>query len=136
MAHFPGGGPDIIRRAPLSPDTAVLQVRNGPAKGTVFRLDLPRLSLGRADPPHSSVDIDLSNCNADDGQMISRRHAEIEWSNGQLAIRDLGSHNGTFVNGTQLPPLSPNNLDAKSLAIGDIIRLGALELEVDADRTR
>jgi adenylate cyclase len=33
---------------------------------------------------------------------VSRRHAEVVLRNGTLSVRDLGSSNGTFVNGTQI----------------------------------
>lgn len=41
-----------------------------------------------------------------DHSSVSRRHAEIAYANGQYALRDLGSSNGTFVNDTRLEPKS------------------------------
>lgn len=38
-----------------------------------------------------------------DHASVSRRHAEISYSNGQYILRDAGSSNGTFVNKTRLP---------------------------------
>src|SRR5579864_823613 len=35
-------------------------------------------------------------------KQISKEHAEISWSDGQFIIRDLGSTNGTFVNGQRI----------------------------------
>lgn len=35
---------------------------------------------------------------------ISGRHGELRCVNGQWQIRDLGSHNGTFLNGVRLAP--------------------------------
>lgn len=35
---------------------------------------------------------------------ISGRHGELRCMNGQWQIRDLGSHNGTFLNGVRLAP--------------------------------
>ncbi|WP_096701296.1 FHA domain-containing protein [Magnetospirillum sp. 15-1] len=136
MAFPPLGGGDLIRRERLSPDTAILKLRNGPRAGTVFRLDLPRAVLGRSDPPHSTADLDLTGLEPAPGAMISRRHAEIDWADGTLSIRDLGSRNGTFVNRVKLEPPKPGDLGAKALAVGDVIRLGQLEMEVDADRSR
>jgi pSer/pThr/pTyr-binding forkhead associated (FHA) protein/tRNA A-37 threonylcarbamoyl transferase component Bud32 len=55
---------------------------------------------------------------------ISRRHARVSrGANGQLSIEDLGSANGTFVNGERIA--SPRNLRA-----GDVIRIGRTSLEV------
>ena len=34
--------------------------------------------------------------------MVSRKHAKISTSNGQIVIMDLGSTNGTFVNGEKI----------------------------------
>ena len=43
---------------------------------------------------------------------ISRRHAEVECGDAGVTIRDLGSSNGTFVNGTRVDasPVSATTL--------------------------
>jgi DNA-binding CsgD family transcriptional regulator len=59
---------------------------------------------------------------------VSRRHAEI-WSRAaSLGFRDLGSRSGTRINGVWLKA----NCDT-SLAVGDRIWIGGIELEVVAD---
>ena len=50
---------------------------------------------------------------------ISRRHVEITFSNGHFFVRDLGSKNGTFLNGRLLEPGRPQALKPR-----DKIRLG------------
>lgn len=45
----------------------------------------------------------------------SRFHAELLSQNGQFAIRDLGSTNGTFVNGHRIPPHTPVQLQRGTL---------------------
>ncbi len=40
----------------------------------------------------------------DPKRRVSRKHAELSLSNNQLYIRDLGSTNGTYVNGVQILP--------------------------------
>jgi transcriptional regulator with PAS, ATPase and Fis domain len=50
------------------------------------------------------------------GEQTSRRHAQIERRGALLSVRDLGSRNGVFVNGTRLPE-SP-------LCVGDLLRVG------------
>jgi transcriptional regulator with PAS, ATPase and Fis domain len=62
----------------------------------------------------------------DDSEM-SRRHAVIEGTREAPTVRDLGSRNGTFVNGFALK-------DGKPLAHGDVLRLGSTLLEVELVR--
>jgi pSer/pThr/pTyr-binding forkhead associated (FHA) protein len=56
---------------------------------------------------------------------VSRRHAEIRTSGGSLGIEDLGSTNGTFVNGSRVAADT-------ALGVGDRVAIGATELEVRA----
>jgi pSer/pThr/pTyr-binding forkhead associated (FHA) protein len=42
---------------------------------------------------------------------VSRRHAEITYANGHFLLRDLGSKNGTFLNGKRLEPHSVHILN-------------------------
>ncbi len=62
---------------------------------------------------------------------VSRRHAEIEISNATLLISDLGSTNGTFVNGERID-------QPRELRDGDEIRIGAVvwRLRAPAGATR
>ncbi len=55
---------------------------------------------------------------------ISRRHAEILTAGGGHSIRDLGSFNGTFVNGRRILDLTP-------LRMGDVIQIGPYKLVYD-----
>lgn len=57
--------------------------------------------------------------------IISRKHCELNQDQGQLTIRDLGSRNGTFVNGLQI---ENSQLDA-----GDRINIGPLTFAVQID---
>ncbi len=52
-----------------------------------------------------------------DDPEVSRAHARLEWERGALQIRDLGSHNSTFVNG--------DRCHCRVLANGDVVRVGA-----------
>ncbi|HXT18582.1 MAG TPA: adenylate/guanylate cyclase domain-containing protein [Gemmatimonadaceae bacterium] len=47
---------------------------------------------------------------------ISRRHAEVECRNGSVTVRDLGSSNGTFLNGARI--------EAATVGIGDTVTFG------------
>lgn len=56
---------------------------------------------------------------------ISGRHGELRYEKGQWQIRDLGSHNGTFVNGKKLAPNGWYDLN-----IGDILKIATTLLTV------
>lgn len=68
--------------------------------------------------------IDLTPFHARD-KGVSRRHAEFILREGQLHLRDLGSTNGTRLNGQ---PLQPNRLYC--LREGDLLQLGNIYLRV------
>lgn len=54
---------------------------------------------------------------------VSRRHAQVVSENGVLAVEDLGSTNGTLVNGEKLEPHTQ-----RTLGSGDKVSLGGVEL--------
>ena len=54
---------------------------------------------------------------------MSRRHAEVSSHNGDVVVRDLGSTNGTSVNGSMIS--APT-----TLAAGDVIAAGTTEIRV------
>ncbi|MCP3105002.1 FHA domain-containing protein [Myxococcus sp. K15C18031901] len=53
---------------------------------------------------------------------VSRKHAELEVSGGAVLARDLGSANGTLLNGD---PLGPDPID---LQPGDVLQFGVVEM--------
>lgn len=61
---------------------------------------------------------------------VSRQHAAIRLTAEGLSIQDLGSRNGTLVNGQKLR-------GARVLQAGDVVQLGAqqIEIEVGVDAT-
>jgi pSer/pThr/pTyr-binding forkhead associated (FHA) protein len=58
-----------------------------------------------------------------DDDEASRRHAAVRAVGDELEVRDLGSSNGTFVNGMPIE-------DTRKLSHGDSIRVGQTTLEV------
>lgn len=83
------------------------------------------IHLGRLDPTSNIFpEVDLT---PDDGQAlgVSRRHASIVRQGAGVVIEDLGSSNGTFVNGKRLDPYLP-----ETLADGDMVQLGKLLISV------
>ena len=72
---------------------------------------LNKISIGRE--PNNDITIDHPT--------VSRYHARIERENGSFQLKDLGSTNGTFVNGKQVK-------DKQVLKVGDKIHIGSLSL--------
>lgn len=69
-----------------------LAIVKGPQTGVIFELTDPEITLGR-DPANSVFLNDMT---------VSRHHAKMDLSNvssGQATIEDLGSLNGTWVDG-------------------------------------
>lgn len=80
------------------------------------------LRIGRRDPRRSHYpELDLAE---HDRGIASRNHAIISLAAGTYQITDLGSTNGTFLNGTALPHHEPKNLRS-----GDRIKIGEVEIE-------
>ena len=77
------------------------------------------LLLGRADPSGSKQpDIDLTKHDAHE-QGVSRLHAQLQLYDDKVCVEDLGSRNGTYVNGERLAPYVEH-----PLYDGDWLRLG------------
>ncbi len=90
----------------------------------VFDADtITELVIGRFDPDSGQApDVDLSDFGgAEKG--VSRRHATIFRREGLLNLMDIGSDNGTYLNGQRLSANQP-----RVLRDGDDIRLGHLVL--------
>jgi len=93
---------------------ALLQAESG----EVFALASNSTLIGRQDAKRGIfVEIDLKPF--DLGKSISRRHAKIECKGEKYSLVDLGSVNGTSVNGSRLPANEPY-----SLKNGDLIEFG------------
>jgi pSer/pThr/pTyr-binding forkhead associated (FHA) protein len=81
--------------------------------------------FGRRDPTSGGMpDVDLTPY-AGYRMGVSRRHAAIRLQDKRLDVSDLGSSNGTFLNGTRLSAHRPYQLRD-----GDEIRLGQMVMRV------
>lgn len=79
------------------------------------RLDRAEVAIGR-----EGCDVTLPSI------LVSRRHAVVRaLADGGHELRDAGSANGTFVNGQRV--------EAKRLAAGDVIQVGAFKLVYEGD---
>ncbi|OFZ83708.1 MAG: hypothetical protein A2W21_11915 [Betaproteobacteria bacterium RBG_16_66_20] len=98
-----------IAGLPEARDRALLLVLSGPAVGQTYTIGPNSAVLGRGSGNEAPVP----------DPEISRQHARVELTNGVFMINDLGSVNGTFVNGARLDAPVP-------LREGDRIQLGPL----------
>jgi FHA domain len=104
-----GLGPERIEET-----EALLRVEKAPGleNGSAFDL-VGGAVLGRGD----AVDIHLED------PFASTRHARISWEGSTVMIEDLGSTNGTYLNGEPLDGPAP-------LHVGDRIRIGDSEFSL------
>ncbi len=70
----------------------MIEVVQGPKKGTTYRFDHDELIVGRLS--YCDIVIDQKN--------VSRQHARFVCSGGEFFVEDLNSTNGTFLNGKRL----------------------------------
>jgi pSer/pThr/pTyr-binding forkhead associated (FHA) protein len=91
---------------------AVLVVKEGPLAGRRIELEA-ELVLGR----------EGAGLTIDDAE-ISRRHAAVRLVGDRVEVEDLGSLNGTFVNGRRIE-------SATALGTGDVVRLGHTLFEIE-----
>jgi hypothetical protein len=87
---------------------AFLMVSTGPAAGMVFPVTQRSLLVGRS----LEAEVQINE------QAISHEHACLEQTDGGIVLRDLGSTNGTYINGERVE-------EAVVLSGGDSIRMGS-----------
>jgi phosphoserine phosphatase RsbU/P len=95
---------------------ALVSVPGQPPRKVI--LDKPVTSIGRS----SINDLAVSD------KMLSRQHARVVRDGGSLFVEDLGSRNGTLVNGERIS--SPHTLSP-----GDEITLGTVAIRIESDAT-
>jgi len=113
-------------------DSAVLRIGD-PATGNFVTLtyrnpQAPKVQQAaavarsyRLDPTDPQITIGREGCEILlDNPQVSRNHAVIDRVNGKHVLRDVGSTNGTFVNGRRITE--------HTLVKGDIIQIGAFKL--------
>ena len=84
-------------------------------ENTEFVLDSAGISIGRGGPNEVRLDGD---------DFASAQHARVEPRRDGVWIEDVGSTNGTYVNGVRLSK-------ARKLAIGDLVRVGETDLRFE-----
>jgi DNA-binding NtrC family response regulator len=111
-------------RASPGPAQSLLRVVHSP--------DSPRIgSHFDVSPPGSTWSFGRSGPNAIADERLSREHCRVTHLDHGLVVEDLGSHNGTFVNGTRC--------EREFLFPGSVLRIGdtllVLDAKPDADRS-
>lgn len=91
-----------------------LRVESGPNAGQTFAIDGPGATVGRQE----------GNTIVLDDPRLSRRHLRLDLRDGALVATDLGSANGTLLNGVDLG-------DSRPLRPGDRLQLGDTTLSVE-----
>jgi hypothetical protein len=111
----PGSVPGLGEQPQI--ETGRLVVIKSPAleEGDEVQLDSAPLMLGRG----ARNDVDLGR-----DEFASSEHARIEPRRDGVWIEDVGSTNGTYLNGTRVT-------GPKRLSVGDIVRVGETELRYD-----
>jgi hypothetical protein len=104
------GAETDVSTSDLEPGTALLVAVRGPNRGARFLLDRDLITVGR----HPESDIFL------DDITVSRRHAEFRRNDGAFWLHDVGSLNGTYVNGERT--------DERQLETGDEVQVGKFKL--------
>ncbi|MBQ2620911.1 MAG: FHA domain-containing protein [Thermoguttaceae bacterium] len=90
-----------------------LVVHGGKNEGAVIAINKSPFIIGR-----------LPECNLRiESKALSRRHAQIDVSDGSVTVKDLGSTNGTFVDGKKIT-------EPVELKNGQSLRVGPLETTV------
>ncbi len=118
----------LIAKAPRPPEPpVVLGYMTHRASGV--RLEVTgtdSITVGRRDPVTGiQPSVDLTGL--DQERSVSRRHAKLERRGERLyLVEDLGTTNGTFVNGKRIAPG-----EAVEVAAGDLLRFGLVELHYD-----
>src|SRR5712691_13200728 len=97
---------------------------------------MPSVVAKRGLPSGMRLDVDeevtIGRVSSDitiDDPMVSRRHAALRPVNEGLEIEDLGSRNGTWVNGARVR-------GRYALTDGDVIAIGSAQLAVELESDR
>lgn len=97
----------------------------GGANPVLLKPQSDDMILGRRDPTTGATpEVDLTPY-AGYRMGVSRKHASLRLENNEINLWDLGSSNGTFLNGSRLAPHRPY-----TVRDGDEIRLGQMVLRL------
>jgi hypothetical protein len=95
-------------------DMPMLIVYEGELEGQRWIIDQDQVTIGRG----SDCDVVLSK------RQVSRYHAQIERDDGGYLLRDLGSKNGTYVNGQEVRDKPYRLKDGDEIQIALCVKMG------------
>ncbi len=99
-----------VDRSVFAVDEGLLFVARGQKAGARYALDTELVTLGRH--PHSDIFLDDIS--------VSRRHAEVRRLGSRYVVRDVGSLNGTYVQGQRV--------DEHELLDGEVLQIGRYKM--------
>lgn len=105
--------PTTQLRPRATPMVTKLIVASGKSAGRAISIKRNKLLIGRAE------ECDVRPLSEE----VSRRHCAIHVGPAEVWVEDLGSRNGTFVNGVRIT-------GKMKVSTGDLVRVGSLELKV------
>jgi predicted component of type VI protein secretion system len=108
---------DCISAGGVTPVNVRFVVTKPASKATTFRVQLPLL-VGRSEEAKFRIQQDR----------VSRKHCEFFEQEGGVYLRDLGSTNGTFLNGELIETSAKVPLEP-----GAVVKIGSLEFRVEFD---
>lgn len=110
--------PPVARHAAPLPTGGRLVVQESPVldEGEEYSVDSAPLTVGRASQNDVAIDGD---------EFASARHVRFEPRRDGVWVHDLGSTNGTYVNGVRIDA-------ARKLAPGDVVRVGETDLRFES----
>ena len=111
----PGSVPGLAEQPRIEAGKLVVIKSPALTEGDERILDSAPLTLGRS----STNDVDLGR-----DEYASSDHARIEPRRDGVWLQDVGSTNGTYLNGTRVTK-------AKRLSPGDVVRIGETELRYE-----
>jgi pSer/pThr/pTyr-binding forkhead associated (FHA) protein len=98
---------------------ARIQITGGSLGGQTIEVNFPKLIIGREEDCHLRPD----------SEFLSRHHCALLLDDYTLRIRDLGSKNGTFVNGRRI------GAGDTILLQDDVVSIGELTFLIDLNQS-
>src|SRR5580658_8926433 len=128
MTPNPSSEPSIPGRIVLTPPKTggkpqiTLTVLAGPEQGHVFKIARPTTTMGRS----NTCEVVITD------PLVSRQHCQILLGMGGITLKDLGSTNGTFLNGVKVNESPLRNQDVISVG-GTRLRFAVEVTKDEAD---